>query len=68
MTAAPISRALPDPASEPTISVARWAAVLGVSTFAIRGAIQRGEIPAIWIGHRIVIPTARALAAAGLNE
>lgn len=61
------TRALPDPATEPTITAKRWAEVLGVSTRAVHYAVERGEIPSIRVGRRVVIPTARALAASGLT-
>lgn len=60
------TRELPDPATEPTITAKRWAEVLGVSTRAVLYAVERGEIPAIRVGRRVVIPTARALVASGL--
>jgi excisionase family DNA binding protein len=54
---------VPDPALEPTISVARAAEVLGVNIRTIYYAVERGEMPAIRVGKAIRIPTARFLAA-----
>ena len=59
---APVSRALPNPFSEPTITVNRVAAILGISRRHAYAAVEQGEIPSIAVGRRIVIPTARFLA------
>jgi excisionase family DNA binding protein len=61
-----MNRALPDPDEEPTVTAGRWAAILGVSTRAVLYAVERGEIPAVRVGRRVVILTARALAQSGL--
>lgn len=61
-------RTLPDPASEPTIPVGRVAAILGISRRGAYAAVERGEIPSIRIGGRVVIPTARFLAECGFGE
>lgn len=39
-----------------TYTVAEAAALLGVSRSVTYGAIQRGELPSIRIGHRILVP------------
>jgi excisionase family DNA binding protein len=54
----PGQRALPDPEITPTITVPQAARLLGVSRAAAYTAIQRGEVPALRIGHRLVVPTA----------
>lgn len=56
------TRAIPDPSAEPTIPVKRAAAILGVSIRTVYNATVRGEIPAITVGKRVVIPTASFLA------
>lgn len=57
------SRKLPDPHAEPTITVERVAAILSLGRRTAYAAIERGEIPSIRVGRRIVVPTARFLAA-----
>lgn len=64
----PSARTLPNPEDEPTITVGRGAAILGISRRAGYGAVERGEIPSIRVGGRVVIPTARFLAQYGLDE
>lgn len=61
-------RALPDPLAEPTLAVKRGAAIAGISLRGMYAAIERGDVPSIRIGQRIVIPTARFLAQLGLDE
>jgi excisionase family DNA binding protein len=61
-----LSRELPDPAVEPTISVERYAAIVGVSRSGAYEAVRRGEIPAVHIGRRVRVVTARALEQLGL--
>lgn len=61
-------RTLPDPASEPTIPVGRAGLILGISRRAAYAAVERGEIPSIRIGTRIVIPTARFLSECGFGD
>lgn len=52
-----LPRLLPDPVKSPTVTVPEAAAVLGVSRAAAYAAVQRGDIPSIRIGHRVVVPT-----------
>jgi len=49
---------IPDPADEPTISVQRTAAILGVAKSAAYVAVQKGQIPAFRIGRQLRVPTA----------
>lgn len=56
------SRTLPDPSTEPTLKAPRAAAILGVSERHVYAAIERGEIPSVRLGKRIIIPTAEFLA------
>jgi excisionase family DNA binding protein len=60
-------RTLPDPAAEPTINVARVAAILGIGLRTAYAAVERGEIHAIRVGRCVRIPTVRFLAHYGLN-
>ncbi len=56
---------LPDPRSKPTISVDEAGEILGISRGLAYRGVQRGEIPSIRIGGRIVVPTAALLALLG---
>jgi hypothetical protein len=58
-----VDRSVPDPDEEPTISVKRYAAIMGVSLRTAYLAITNGEVPYIQVGGRKVIPTRQALAA-----
>lgn len=58
--------AIPDPRSEPTISVDRAATLLGVSRATAYKAVRSGAIPSLRIGRRIVVPTAKVLALLGV--
>ncbi|HMF83596.1 MAG TPA: helix-turn-helix domain-containing protein [Acidimicrobiia bacterium] len=59
---------LPDPRTEPTISVQRAAQVIGVSRGSAYEGVRRGEIPSIRIGHRLLVPTAALLRLVGLEQ
>jgi len=63
-----MSRSLPDPVAEPTITVERAAAVLGVSRRTGYAAAERGELPSVRVGRSIRVPTARFLRQYGLIE
>lgn len=58
---------LPDPKTEPTISVPRAGAIFGLSRPSAYEAAKRGDIPTIRMGRRIVVPTAKLLAMLGLE-
>lgn len=58
---------LPDPNERPTLSVKEAAPVLGISEWSAYNAVQRGDIPHVRIGGRILIPTARLLAMLGVE-
>jgi excisionase family DNA binding protein len=58
---------LPDPEQEPTITVERAAKVLGISRGSAYEAARSGQLPAIRIGHRLVVPTAALLAMLGIE-
>lgn len=51
-------RALPRPEDQPTLTVEHTAAVLGISRSSAYAAINRGEIPVIRLGSRLLVPTA----------
>lgn len=56
------TRALPDPATEPTLIPNRVALILGVSRTAVYDAIGRGEIPSLRVGRSVRVPTRLFLA------
>lgn len=62
MQTAAMTRTVPDAAAEPTISAKRAAAILGISIRHAYAAIERGDIPSIRVGRKVVVPTARFLA------
>ncbi|MET8142675.1 helix-turn-helix domain-containing protein [Sphaerisporangium sp. NPDC005288] len=59
---------LPNPKTEPTISVPRAGEILGLSRDGAYDAAARGEIPTLRFGRRLVVPTAHLLAMLGLGE
>ena len=60
-------RSLPDPALEPTITVPAAGAILGLSKPSAYEAANRGDIPIIRIGRRMLVPTAKLLDMLGLR-
>lgn len=58
---------LPDPRERPTLTIRQTAALLGVSLHCAYDAAHRGEIPVIWIGRRMLVPTAALLTMVGLS-
>ena len=60
-----VARALPDPNTEPVVSVERAGQVLGLSRGSAYEAVRRGEIPSLRFNRRVVVPTARLLALLG---
>lgn len=58
---------LPDPETEPTLTVERTAQLLGISRNGCYQAIARGEVPALRIGRRMLVPTARLRSILGLG-
>ena len=51
------ARAVPDPATEPTIKLSRAARILGMSTRAAYYAADRGQIPTVRVGRLRFVPT-----------
>lgn len=58
---------LPDPEVTPWLSIPEAGAVFGLSRAASYQAAQRGEIPTIRLGKRLLVPTARLRAMLGLG-
>lgn len=59
---------IPDPAEQPTMKP--WpdvARALGLGRSAVYGAIERGEIPSLRFGSRLVVPTAALRRLLGLD-
>jgi excisionase family DNA binding protein len=52
-------RDLPDPQTEPTVTVDRAGHVLGISRSTALRKVNTGEIPSIRMGRRILIPSAK---------
>jgi excisionase family DNA binding protein len=50
---------IPDPAQQPTMTVDETADALGISRASAYEGVRTGDIPAIRIGRRWVIPTAK---------
>jgi excisionase family DNA binding protein len=59
---------LPDPRETPTLSVDEVTELLGWGRSAVYEGVRRGELPALRIGHRIRIPTAKLLELLGIVE
>ena len=57
-----VDRSIPDPDEEPTISVKRYAQIMGIGLRTAYAAIDAGEVPVIVLGRRRIIPTRQALA------
>jgi excisionase family DNA binding protein len=57
-----LARSLP-----PVITVAQGGALLGLGRAAAYEAVQRGELPALRFGRRLLVPTACVLALLGLD-
>ncbi|MDQ3640198.1 MAG: helix-turn-helix domain-containing protein [Actinomycetota bacterium] len=62
------SLVIPDPRERPTLTVKEAAALLGISLHGAYDAAHRGELPVIWIGRRMLVPTAGLLAMVGLDD
>ena len=68
-TAGPVPGArLPDPLETPTLSVTQAGEILGLCKQSAYSAAQRGEIPTLRIGRRIIVPTARLLRMLGADQ
>ena len=49
---------MPDPATEPTVSVERAGLLLGISRGSAYAGASTGAIPTIRVGRRLLVPTA----------
>ncbi len=56
-----------DPQHEPVLSVERAAQLLGIGRATAYAAAQRGEIPTLRFGRRIVVPTAQLARLLGVD-
>ena len=56
-----MSRLLPDAATEPTVTVERAAAVLGIGRSLAYELARTGHLPTLRLKKRIVVPTAQLL-------
>ncbi|WP_405070425.1 helix-turn-helix domain-containing protein [Kribbella sp. NBC_01510] len=63
----PKTRELPDPRMEPTITINRAAAILGISYTSMSNLIDAGDAPVLALGRRRVVPTAQFIARFGLG-
>jgi excisionase family DNA binding protein len=54
-------KVLPDPKTEPVVTVERSGEILGISRASAYEAVRRGEIPSLRFGRRVVVPIARLL-------
>lgn len=58
---------LPDPNTEPTVTVERAAGVLGISRGSAYEAARRGDIPTLRLGRRLLVPSAALLRLVGFD-
>lgn len=59
---------LPDPRVTPTLTIMQAAEILGLSKVSAYNAAHSGEIPVIRVGRRLIVPTAKLLAALGFDQ
>ena len=59
---------VPDPADQPTMTVEETGEALGISRTSAYEGVRTGEIPAIRIGRRIVVPTAEVRRMLGMVD
>lgn len=51
-----------------TLSVEQAAEVLGISRRSAYRAVERGDLPTLRLGRRLLVPTARLLALLGVEQ
>lgn len=51
----------------PTLSVEQAGQVLGISRRSAYRAVERGDLPTLRLGRRVLVPTARLLALLGVE-
>lgn len=59
---------VPDPVARATLTVAEVADLFGIGLSAAYKAVKAGEIPAIRIGGRLLVPTAAVRRMLGLDD
>ena len=59
---------LPDPEVTPTVNVYTVAAALGMSRDGVYDAANRGELPSVRVGRRVLFPTAEIRRLVGLDN
>jgi excisionase family DNA binding protein len=55
-------------AATAVVTVAQAASVLGVDVRTVSRAIENGELPALRLGHRVLVPRLPLLAALGVRD
>ena len=61
------TQSLPDPFTTPTLTVPVAGSLIGLGRSASYEAAERGDIPTIRIGRRMLVPTAKLLDMLGLG-
>jgi len=61
-------RGLPDPRTRPTITVVEAGRLLGLAKASAYEAVHRGELPALRVGRRLLVPTAALLRMLHIEE
>jgi excisionase family DNA binding protein len=59
---------IPNPLQSPILTVAETAQLLGLGKEATYRAIQKGEIPSVRIGKKILVPTIQILNLLGIQS
>jgi len=52
-----MKKLLPDPKSQPTLSVDDVAEILGLDRKTVYASVRSGELPSLRVGRRILVPT-----------
>lgn len=65
--AADMTREMPDPSVKPTLSVEEAAVLLGIGKNQAYSAVQRGDIPSLRVGRRLLVPTASLRKLVGID-
>ncbi len=58
---------IPDPETEPTITVPRAGRALGLGRASAYAAAEAGQIPTLRVGRRLLVPTAALRRLVGLD-
>ena len=62
------SPVIPKPEDQPTLTVAEFAALVGIGRSAAYEAVRRGEVPSLRFQGRIVVPTAELRRLLGVDS